>query len=228
MRKIVGIVTKHVSPKEYSSTGRASSFVIDETKQALIDVGLLPIGILPPKWSICHKSIPDHVDLTASEFNVLSEELNLCDGLVFQGGGRIDDYEYTLMNYAFKNNIPILAICMGQTVMAKIFNAEIVDADPKTHKKSCDYAHACSVVSGTLFHDIVRSKQIQVNSRHVHSVKSLDSLTISAFDCDGNAEVIESEDKNFFLGVRFHPESLYKTDKKMRAIFESFAHSIGR
>ena len=132
------------------------------------------------------------------------------------------------MDYAYKNNIPTLAICMGQTVMAKMFNAEIAEVSPEMHKKSCDYAHTCSILPGTLFHDITKSKHIQVNSRHIYSVKSLNKLTISALDCDGNAEVIESQDKKFFLGVRFHPESLYQTDEKMRAIFESFAHAIGR
>lgn len=53
-------------------------------------------------------------------------------------------------------------------------------------------------------------------------------LTTSAIDCDENAEVVEAEDKKYFIGVRFHPESLYKKDKNMAAVFESFAQTIKR
>ena len=39
---------------------------------------------------------------------------------------------------------------------------------------------------------------------------------------DGYADVIEAKDKDFYIGVRFHPESLYKIDANMNCIFESF------
>ncbi len=39
---------------------------------------------------------------------------------------------------------------------------------------------------------------------------------------DGYADVVESKDKNFYVGVRFHPESLYKFDDNMNNIFKKF------
>lgn len=46
-----------------------------------------------------------------------------------------------------------------------------------------------------------------------------------AFDEDGYADVIESKDKKFYIGVRFHPESLYKIDEDHNKIFEAFINA---
>ena len=46
-----------------------------------------------------------------------------------------------------------------------------------------------------------------------------------AFCEDGYPDVIEAKNKKFYMGVRFHPESLYKSDKNMRNIFIKFIES---
>ena len=46
-----------------------------------------------------------------------------------------------------------------------------------------------------------------------------------AFCEDGYPDVIESKDKKFYIGVRFHPESLYKKDKNMNTIFKEFINA---
>lgn len=68
---------------------------------------------------------------------------------------------------------------------------------------------------------------MMVNSRHIKAVTNPGPyLTVSAVDCDGNAEGVEAYDKKFYIGVRFHPESLYKKDRNMAAIFENFAQTV--
>lgn len=61
-----------------------------------------------------------------------------------------------------------------------------------------------------------------VNSRHKNRVKTCPNLNVAGFCDDGYADVVEDPDKNFYIGVRFHPESLYKKDKNMNNIFVSF------
>lgn len=39
---------------------------------------------------------------------------------------------------------------------------------------------------------------------------------------DGYADVVEDKRKRFYIGVRFHPESLYKIDETMNLIFKEF------
>lgn len=43
-----------------------------------------------------------------------------------------------------------------------------------------------------------------------------------AFCEDGYADAIEDSNKDFYIGVRFHPESLYKKDENMNNIFKAF------
>lgn len=49
-----------------------------------------------------------------------------------------------------------------------------------------------------------------------------------AFCEDGYADVIEAEDKDVYIGVRFHPESLYRIDKNMNNIFSCFIEKCKR
>ena len=43
-----------------------------------------------------------------------------------------------------------------------------------------------------------------------------------AFCDDGYPDIVESKIKDFYIGVRFHPESLYKEDENMNNIFKYF------
>ena len=227
MRKIVGIVCKYV-PK----TERVLDVASDELRQALMDVGVLPIGIFPNRRRV-NLDFPSNIsdrNFTVREYDLLINQLSICDGVVFQGGQGIADYEYDMARFCFQENIPTLGICSGQTVVAGIFGlkaTEVVGVDPAVHRLTHDkYAHSCEVVPGTMFSDIVGVQTMRVNSRHTHAICKCDNLTVSAVDCDGNAEVVEAEDKKFYLGVRFHPESLYLADARMKAIFKAFAHSL--
>ena len=61
-----------------------------------------------------------------------------------------------------------------------------------------------------------------VNSRHKKTIKTLQNLNAVGFCEDGYADVVEDPDKDFYIGVRFHPESLYKKDIYMNNIFVNF------
>lgn len=41
----------------------------------------------------------------------------------------------------------------------------------------------------------------------------------------GYPDVIEAKNKKFYIGVRFHPESLYKKDENMNNIFKYFINT---
>lgn len=230
MGKIVGIVAKHAFMASCADTGRGLTIISDEVKQALIDFGMVPIGIVPPKWEISlDKKAPvrEHI-LSPGELSLLEEQLSICSGIVFQGGGNIDDYEYEIARYAYDKDIPTLGVCAGQTVIARALGAEMVDVDREAHKRIYDeYVHGCKVLPGTWLYNCVKTDHMMVNSRHIRAVRDPgDSLTVSAVDEDGNAEVVEAKAKKCYIGIRFHPESLYKNDTKMAAIFENFAHVV--
>lgn len=66
-----------------------------------------------------------------------------------------------------------------------------------------------------------------VNSLHTNTIGECPKLDKVAFCEDGYVDVIESKDKDFYIGVRFHPEDLYSKDKKINHIFERFIEICG-
>lgn len=69
---------------------------------------------------------------------------------------------------------------------------------------------------------------MMVNSRHKRTIKECPKLDKVAFCDDGYADVVESKEKRFYMGLRFHPESLYKKDKLMNNIFAEFIKECKR
>lgn len=48
-------------------------------------------------------------------------ELELCDGFIMEGGGKIHPYHLQVVDYAVKNDKPFLGICMGMQTLAIYF-----------------------------------------------------------------------------------------------------------
>ena len=46
-----------------------------------------------------------------------TEILDLCDGIIFQGGSTIYPYHFQILDYAIKKHIPVLGICMGHQII---------------------------------------------------------------------------------------------------------------
>lgn len=214
---VIGIVAKH-NPK---NTGCEKTYITDQTKQAIFDNNAIAIGILPTKNLIHNKENEDK--LTKIEMDNLISQIEMCDGIILQGGLGMDDYEYIVAKYCYENNIPILGICAGQNAIAKALGGTIYKIpNPEKHNVSRDYVHSIKVDTNSKFYSIVGSEEMIVNSLHSNSVDTCPHLDKVAFCEDGYADVIESKEKDFYIGVRFHPEDLYRKDKKINNIFKKF------
>ena len=65
-----------------------------------------------------------------------------------------------------------------------------------------------NIVEGSLLHSLT-GISLSVNSAHHQGVSDPGSLSISAIaDHDGLIEAVEREDKQFCLGVQWHPERI--------------------
>ena len=95
--------------------------------------------------------------------------------------------------------------------------------NPDKHDKSFDeYVHNIKIDESSKFYNIVKTTEMMVNSRHKRTIKDCPMLDKVAFCEDGYPDVIEAKNKKFYIGVRFHPESLYAKDEKMNKIFKEF------
>ena len=50
--------------------------------------------------------------------------LDICDGVIFQGGKDLYPYHYQILNYCINNNIPVLGICMGMQLIGLYANKQ--------------------------------------------------------------------------------------------------------
>lgn len=219
-KPIIGIVSKHFAENDI----RPNTYIRDEVKQAIFDNEAIAIGILLPKDEVLKVGDDWINNLSQDEYNVLITQVNLCDGIIFQGGRACDNYEMIIAKYCYENDIPTLGICCGQNVIVRALGGTTYKIpNPEKHNQSMkEYVHNIRIDSSSKFYDIVDSEEISVNSRHKKTVDKSPLLDQVAFCEDGYADVVESKDKRFYIGVRFHPESLYKTDENMNNIFKYF------
>lgn len=220
---VIGIVSKHY-PEEFYKNRKSYIYIKDEIKQAIFDNDAIAIGILPSKAQIeyCEDEWKDN--LTEKERKNLIDQIELCDGIILPGGLATDNYECIIAKYCYDNDIPILGICAGQNNIARALGGTTYAIpNPNKHDKSFDeYAHKIKIEKNSYFYNIVGTTEMMVNSIHKRTIKDCPLLEKVAFCEDGYPDVIESKDKKFYIGVRFHPESLYKKDEKMNRIFRSF------
>ena len=221
-KPIIGIVSKHYE-KEYRYR---NTYIRDEVKQAIFDNGGIAIGILPPNTEKIKAKNLWKNNLTKKEFENLKNEINLCDGIILQGGDFSDEYEGMIAKYCYEENIPLLGICAGLNNIVRGLGGKIKKLDNiETHKSSSKYVHEINIEPTSKFYEIVQISKMKVNSRHKCYTNSLKKLSPVAYSNDKIIEVVEDKSKTFFMGLQFHPESLYKEDKCMNKIFISFISS---
>lgn len=223
-KPIIGIVSKHYAT--YKSN-RTDTFIRDEVKQAIFDNGGVAIGILPTENEInyCGDNWKDN--LSEEERLNLFKQLSICDGIILQGGAETDNYESIIAKYCYDNDIPILGICAGQNNIVRALGGTTYKiSNPEKHDKSFDdFVHSITIDKNSKFYQIVKDEKMMVNSRHKRTVKECPELDKVAFCEDNYPDVVESKNKRFYVGVRFHPESLYKKDEKHNKIFEAFINA---
>lgn len=223
---VIGIVAKHKDENKV----RTDSLIRDEVKQAIFDNGSIAIGILSPDFDIdyCSDNYNDFLEKIDTE-NII-KQIKLCDGIILQGGLESEAFEVFIAKYCYENNIPCLGICAGQNnIVRGIGGITCKISNPEKHNKSFEnYVHSITIDKKSKFYKMINVKEMQVNSRHKRTVDTCPGLDKVAFCEDGYPDVVESKDKDFYIGVRFHPESLYKIDENMNKIFTEFLNICDR
>ena len=198
MKPIIGIVTR----KSISEEKHNINIIYEDIVKSIVKNGGIGIGII----------LDDNY----------KELVDLCDGIIFQGGDDFEKYDTETLKYIYDIDKPVLGICLGMQLMGVLFNGIMIDVE--NHKKKLNYAHEVKIKRNSIVYNIYKSDIVKVNSRHKSIIKNTD-LNVVGISNDGNIEAIEDTNKKFFIGVQWHPENMTYYDKKQNNIFKYFIKS---
>lgn len=202
------------------------------SRRSIIQKGGIPILLLPSQDIQYEDFRPREVPkLTEEEKMDLQQMVDLCDGILIPGGYKWYEYDEVIYEYALKKDIPILGICAGMQMMAKIdvckndtpvAITEKNETEINHHQRGKKYIHKVHVQGNTLLKTIVGKNTIQVNSKHNYHIIRTNEFMVSAFSEDGFIEAIELPHKKFVMGVQWHPETMLAYDEYANKIFDEF------
>lgn len=192
---IIGIITRSSTSDEEHKI----NLIYDDIKNSILNNGGIPIGIMLTEN---YKSLID-----------------ICDGIVFQGGDNFEKYDLDTLKYIYDINKPVLGICLGMQLMGVLFGGNMININ--NHKKKLSYAHNVIINKNSILYNIYKTNNIKVNSRHKQIIKNT-KLKVVGVSQDGYIEAIEDSSKKFFIGVQWHPESMVKYDKEQNSLFKYF------
>lgn len=231
-KPIIGIISKNITIAEFYNWSWQR--ISNDVRYSVNKNNGLVMGILPQtiRKSFNLEDEHENIKLSKSEIDDLIVLIKKCNGIILQGGISSHNYEEFIAKYCYDNNIPLLGICAGYNNIIrglggkaeKITNTDIHD------RPDLQYAHKCIIVDkNSLFYNIVKSKIFDVNSIHTYICTKLPKeLTAVALSDDGQVEVVEAKNKNFFMGIKYHPELLVDIDEKQNNIFKKFIDTCAK
>lgn len=190
---------------------------------------ILPMG---DDYYVDLKMGEDKVDDVCKE--KLDYLLDKCDGFIVPGGTYWYNFDEYVIEYAVRNNKPLLAICLGFQAMCSMYakNRDKFDMTSKLDNNNhygdrYKYIHQNIILDNTKLKSILGCDKIMVDSVHHDYIDfEFNDLIKSAVSLDGVLEAVELSDKDFIIGVEWHPE--YIVDDNSIKLFDSFVNKIKR
>ena len=158
--------------------------VYEDYAKMIQNEGHVPAAIIPPpgiKYRETKiKDLPQlniEDDKYTEDKEKINNQIDLCDGIILQGGYKMYPHAKYVVDYATEKDVPILATCLGmQTVAAKNYE----HADPSNyplikmseelaeiHKNpGVKEAHAINIIPHSWLSRLLGENKIKVNSRH--------------------------------------------------------------
>jgi gamma-glutamyl-gamma-aminobutyrate hydrolase PuuD len=194
------------------------------------------IALYSQTYNIVPLILPHRNDLSEA---MVTQYIDICDGLIIGGSSHVSAFNIKMLSNFLKTGKPVLAICLGQQILAslyknpKLINVKenkdkwvdidqyLVDTRTIKHSKIKHRAnfnkpvHAIEIKRDSVLYKINNNETSAfVNSVHNFAINpetiNGTKLKIAATSDDGAIEAIEDPTyPSFLLGVVFHPEAFY-------------------
>ena len=126
------------------------------------------------------------------------------------------DFDIAIIRKALEINMPFIGICAGMQVMGGVSGAKMTPninkylgtkIDHRNHCPPDQVAHEVIIEKNSLLYKITGLDNFPVNTAHSEAIVATpENLLISARAEDGGIEAIERTDKDFAIGLQWHPE----------------------
>jgi len=141
-----------------------------------------------------------------------------------------DEIEIEAIQIAYDMGKRVLAICRGIQLMNISFGGTLHQDIEKIQSTishwqdtNDDGVYHSVRIEGNLFTKIFNNDSIFVNSYHHQAIdKIAPGFKIEAIAPDGIIEGISKNDREFFVGVQWHPELMWRENKEQQKLFEWF------
>lgn len=227
--KIIGIVGRAYYNKDNQKIIQLNDFL----RQAMCNYDeVVPILLLPTlKENYVETKMGEDKILEIDKVK-LNHVLDKCSGFIIPGGSSWYNFDNYVIEYALKNNKPLLGICAGFQAICSIFATNKIHFDMTQKLENNnhygdenEYIHSITIKGNTLLKKIIAKDSILVNSLHHDYINiPMKDLIISATSDDGVIEAVELPNHTFFLGIQWHPE--YLMDEDSKKIFSAFCKKV--
>jgi putative glutamine amidotransferase len=217
--------------------GIERAYVNDDYVQALEAAGGVPI-LLP----------------VVQQEECIQSQIESCSGLLFPGGqdihtryyaneaqvplidvnSRVDEYQLNLIRCALQSQKPILGICRGHQLLNVACGGTLLQDLSEAPNKCLQHSqngeqneitHRVKAASGSLLENMLGS-EFSVNSYHHQAICDVGAgLTAIAAAPDGVIEAVVMRDRDFVLGVQWHPERMAAKSGQMMVLFEHLVNA---
>lgn len=191
-------------------------------------------------WVLSYNNLVEVIKLSYKLNNF--EDIKHCQGIVLTGGEDVhpryynhseyynycheddidelrDEFEFKILDYTERHQIPLLGICRGMQVGNVYFGGTLIPDiaswgkfDHAKMPDKSDRYHEIIINPSSWLNQIVNTDKGLVNSNHHQSTDKMGkNLVVSALSPDGIAEAMERlypEGKSFLCFVQWHPERL--------------------
>ena len=219
---IIGVALRY----QFLKDGRSILYLGERLRRTLQKAGAFVLPIVPVQdCNYMETKYDEFPPLTDSEKKIIDDSINLCDGIIFPGGCKITPFDVYLLERCIELNKKVLGICLGMQLLSNYkrnFLTERIVDDSHFQDDDSLLTHKVILNKKSKLYQLIGVEEILVNSfHHYHVLENSNLFTVGMSD-DGFIEAIELEDKDFVVGVQWHPEISYDFDALSRKIIDGF------
>ncbi len=144
-----------------------------------------------------------------------------------------EETDFLVLEEAERLNLPVLGICFGMQILnvsrggTLVQDIETQVPNSVKHEQGVPLdrnSHSIIVEKKSLVSRLLTKKETLVNSHHHQTLKAIGrNLKVTSRAKDGVIESIEdTRPEKFALGIQWHPELSWNTDKLSKNIFKAF------